>query len=211
MRSIAIITFLTLLTTSCLAVDPEPYKIYYATNPFISGSQTADDWVNEGKALVAQGEYDAALLRYDMAIMLDPNNAIAWNEKGIALVEKSRSNDVNTTYYDDAINCFDEAIRLVPDLIYPWCNKGGALDDLGKYDEAIRCLDVAIMLDSSIAVPWNSKGVALAGQGKYDEAILFYDEAIRLDSDYATALANRAIAHAAIAQQHESNISNLGC
>jgi tetratricopeptide (TPR) repeat protein len=164
-----------------------------------TGGRTTDDWDNEGLALYNQGEYDAAILRYDMAIMLDPNNAYAWNNKGNSLVGKSRL-DVNTTYYDEAIKCFDEAIRIDPDFMLPWNNKGSILNDLGRYDESIRYFDMAIMLDPSIPEPRNNKGIALDGQGKYDEAILCYDEAIRLNPNYANALRNRAVAHAAIAQ-----------
>jgi tetratricopeptide (TPR) repeat protein len=36
-------------------------------------------------ALHFQGKYDEAILAYDEAIRLDPEDALAWNNKGLAL------------------------------------------------------------------------------------------------------------------------------
>ena len=47
--------------------------------------QTAEDWTNKGNALSAQGKYNEAIKAFDEAIRLNPNDAVTWSNKGIAL------------------------------------------------------------------------------------------------------------------------------
>jgi tetratricopeptide (TPR) repeat protein len=119
----------------------------------------------------------------DNATRLDPNLALDWYNRGIALQDRGK--------FDEAVEAFDEAIRLNPNLALAWSNKGAALVNQGKLDEAIEACDEAIRLDPTYAFPWNNKGTALGMQGKYDEAIKAYDEAIRLDPNNADARSNK--------------------
>jgi tetratricopeptide (TPR) repeat protein len=117
------------------------------------------------------------------AVRLDPNLALDWYNKGIALQDQGK--------LDEAVEAYDEAIRLDPKLVLAWTNKGAALDAQGKYDEAVGAYDEAIRLDPNHANAWNNKGTALGKQGKYDEAIKAYDAAIKLDPNYADARNNK--------------------
>ena len=51
----------------------------------VCGQQTAEKWLEEGRALDDQGKYDDAILAYDEAIRLDPEYAVAWSNKGETL------------------------------------------------------------------------------------------------------------------------------
>ena len=58
--------------------------------------QTAEDWFNKSVALHDQGNYADAIKALDEAIRLspnDPNNAIAWNNKGNTLRMLHRNSD----------------------------------------------------------------------------------------------------------------------
>ena len=46
----------------------------------------SDAWNNKGLALDNLGRYEEAIKYYDKAIELDPNNADAWYNKGLLLV-----------------------------------------------------------------------------------------------------------------------------
>jgi tetratricopeptide (TPR) repeat protein len=51
--------------------------------------QAAEDWFNKSVALYDQGNYADAIQALDEAIRQDPNdpnNAIAWNNKGLAFI-----------------------------------------------------------------------------------------------------------------------------
>ena len=56
--------------------------------------QTAEDWFNKSVALHDQGNYADAIQALDEAIRLapnDPNNAVAWNNKGLAIADQGKA------------------------------------------------------------------------------------------------------------------------
>ena len=117
---------------------------------------------------------------------LDPNYALTWFNKGIALHDHGK--------YDEAIKAYNEALRLDPNNAEAWYNKGNAFNDQGKYDKAIKAFDEAIRLNPNHVDAWNNKGTALKNQKKYDDAIKAYDEAIKLDPNLAVAWNNKGTA-----------------
>ena len=50
------------------------------------------------------GRYKEALSGYDRALELDPQDAAAWNNKGLVLVKLG--------HYKEALSCYDRARRL---------------------------------------------------------------------------------------------------
>ena len=110
-----------------------------------------------------------AIQCYDEAIRINPDLAMAWNNKGVAYHLQGN--------HSEAIRFLDEAIRINPDFGMAWNNKGNAYANLGNFTEAIHCYDLAIGLDPDDALAWNNKGRASGEQGNYTEAIRCYDEA----------------------------------
>ncbi len=67
----------------------------------------AADLLIEGLALNANGNrFIEAIESYDRALAIDPDFAIAWQAKGVALHNLGR--------YDEAIACYDRALSLEP-------------------------------------------------------------------------------------------------
>ena len=85
---------------------------------------------------------------------LEPDNAAAYYNKGIALR--------NLEKYDEAIACYDKAIELEPDNAAAYYNKGIALQKHGNLDEAIEAYDEALKLD-----PSNEEAKKLKEQAEY--------------------------------------------
>lgn len=113
-----------------------------------------------GKATMAYfaAEYQLALSLSETAIEFEPDNARAWNTKGIALFELERK--------DEAILSFEKVFEQLPGDYGAWYNKGLALFDLDRKDEAIHAFDKAIDIFSSIAFPSEAKVGTLAGPSK---------------------------------------------
>jgi tetratricopeptide (TPR) repeat protein len=63
-----------------------------------SEQTTASNWNNKGIDLYDQGKDDEDIQAYDMAIELDPQDADAWNAKGIALEELDLRAGSNATF-----------------------------------------------------------------------------------------------------------------
>ncbi|WP_421657422.1 tetratricopeptide repeat protein [Leptothermofonsia sp. ETS-13] len=89
-------------------------------------SFTANDYVEQGKALYFEGRYEEAVTFYDRAIQMEPENARAWFGRGAALARMQ--------HMEEAIAAYDRAIQIKPDSSEVWFGKGGST---GK-DAAIR-------------------------------------------------------------------------
>ena len=144
------------------------------------------NWLEEGNKWIEKGDYQKAIDSYEKAIALNPNDADAYNNKGVALD--------NLGEYQAAITCYDQAIALKPDDVNAYNNKGTALGNLGEYQAAITCYDQAIALKPNVAKAYNNKGVALVNSGEYQAAIMCYDQAIALQPDDADAYINKGVA-----------------
>jgi len=181
---------------------------------------TAQEWFERA---VNAANLDEKLRFYSEAIRLKPDYAEAFNNRGVARVDKG---DLEGAQQD-----WSEAIRLKPDYALPFNNRGnarkakgdmqGALQD---YDEAIRLepdnieafnnraiaryakgdmkgalqdWSIAILLKPDYAEAFYNRGFALDNEGDLEGALRDYDEAIRHKADYASALNNRGNVRAA--------------
>ena len=146
-------------------------------------------------ALMTQGDtdlnnrnFDSAIVNYSEAILLDPKDAIAFNNRGLAYRDKRE--------FDRAIADCNEAIRLDPTYAKAVFGRGTAYRRRGDPDRAIIDYNEAIRLDPTYANIFNGRGNAYANKGDYDRAIADYNEAIRLDPKYAVAFYIRGNAYA---------------
>ncbi|MCW3135973.1 MAG: tetratricopeptide repeat protein, partial [Canidatus Methanoxibalbensis ujae] len=152
--------------------------------------KTAEEWFNLGykeKDPKKQIEY------YSKCLKLDPKNADAWNNIGIALYDLGRC--------EEAIRCYDRALEIDPKDAVAWYNKGIALDDLGRYEEAIRCYDKALEINPKYANAWNNKGVTLGKLGRYEEAIRCFEKAIEIDPEHEGAKNGKKLAEEKLREQ----------
>ncbi len=76
--------------------------------------------------------------------MIDPFDAYAWNNKGVALSALGR--------HEEAIRCFDKAIEIQPEYTTAWKNKGVALQALGRETEAKEVMSLARKLGPSVGL-----------------------------------------------------------
>jgi Flp pilus assembly protein TadD len=51
------------------------------------------DFLKEGNALLRRGDYEAALAAFERAVELEPGNAKAYNNRGVALARLGRYDD----------------------------------------------------------------------------------------------------------------------
>ena len=109
---------------------------------------------------------------YDLAILLKPDFAEAYSNRGAAKHELER--------HEDAIADYDEAIRLKPDFAAAYSNKGEAKAALGKHRDAIADYDEAIRLNPFFAVAYRNRGGAKGKLGFKDEARKDFETALGL-------------------------------
>ena len=145
---------------------------------FCSNAQTNEavlKLVKEGIALHDKGDYEGAISKYDVALVIDKDDYDANYEKSLSclyakryddciaiskyLLEKHKGNaDIKAVYsncgsaYDDkgdaenAIAMFDKGLKLFPDFYLLHYNKGLTLARLKKWDEAMPCFNAAMKI-----------------------------------------------------------------
>jgi tetratricopeptide (TPR) repeat protein len=131
----------------------------------------------------AIADYDRSIAALDQAIKLQPDDARAYNGRGIAYGSKED--------YDRAIDDFDQAIKLKPDYARAYANRGITYGSKGDYDRAIDDYNQAIELQPDDASAYTYRGIAYGSKGDFDRAIADFDQAIELQPDDAFAYTSR--------------------
>jgi tetratricopeptide (TPR) repeat protein len=139
---------------------------------------TADD-----RGACGQVTGDEAIAACTRALSLNPYDAAAYNNRGVAYEHKSD--------YDRAIADLDQAIRLDPTKAVGYSNRGMAYGFKGDYNRAFADLDQAIRLEPNLSLAYGNRGKTYIFKGDYNRAIADLDQAIRLDPKLARAYINR--------------------
>jgi tetratricopeptide (TPR) repeat protein len=162
-------------------------KVAAASAPQVQEKElTAGEWFERGFNSVDSEEQ---IRCYSEAILLKPDYAYAFNNRGIA---HKANGDL-----DGALQDYNEAIRLKPDYATSFYNRGNARKTKGDLDGALQDYNVAIRLKPDYADALYNRGIARKAKGDLDGALQDYNEAIRLKPDYADAFYSRGIARKA--------------
>jgi len=158
----------------------------------ITGSERlfqANDWYEKGRREFLNREYDAAIKSYASAISLNPNFAIAYNNRGLAYWYKGNN--------DKTIEDCSKAISLNPNpahLAMAYNNRGLGYWKKREYDRAFEDYNKAISLDPNLAQAYNNRGLIYWTKGENGRAIEDYNKAISLDPNLKMAYQNRDLA-----------------
>lgn len=131
--------------------------------------------VDEGIVFHDKGDYQGAMAKYDMALMIDKDNLYALTEKSFSLMSLEK--------YNESVEYCQKAIKLhpgEPGLQTVYVNYGNSLDKLEKIEEALAIYDEGIKLFPDFYQLHFNKGISLAGENKYNEALKnFHNSAAR--------------------------------
>jgi tetratricopeptide (TPR) repeat protein len=131
-----------------------------------------------------RGDYAQALVQTDLALDINPDNCVAWNQRGLALHRLKR--------FEEALPSYDRALAVWPDHAEAWCNRGVALYELKRFDEALASHDRALAVRPHYAEAFCCRGAALLQLKRLDEALASCERALAIHPDYAEAFSNRA-------------------
>jgi tetratricopeptide (TPR) repeat protein len=186
--------------TEALMLDPQLSSVYmlrgrawYASGAYVISVDenfngiTTTYITGQPPSSAQQQAYDQAITDYTQAIKLDPNNTVAYSERG--RVYKAKWD------YDKAIADYNQAIRLDPNSAKRYISRGGVYDDKGDKDRAIADYNQAIKLDPNYSNAYYARGRFYLITGDYDRAIADCTQAIRLDPDDASTYTIRGLAY----------------
>jgi tetratricopeptide (TPR) repeat protein len=128
-----------------------------------------------GRLFASEGDDETAILTYDKAVAIKPDDYKLWYSKGLALKNLNR--------YKEAVASFEQAVKIQPDNPDAWNLRGIILDDIGRYEEAINSFDQALKIQPDNPYTWYFRGIALDGIGRYEKAIDSFDQALKIQPD----------------------------
>ena len=122
-------------------------------------------------------QYDAAIVAYNRAIEIDPENIWLWNNRGEAYARIEQ--------FDRAIFDFNKAISLDPNRSFvPWNNLGKLHYQQQDYQQAISAYNEALEVKPDYLPALIGLGNAQKASRLYDLASETYDRALKIDPDY---------------------------
>ncbi|MCG2583999.1 tetratricopeptide repeat protein [Massilia sp. TS11] len=140
--------------------------------------------LQQALALHQRGKFVDAIDLYALVLAREPENFDALHLMGVA--ERQRGHP------QAAVNWIDAALDVREEAI-AHCNRGVALQDLGRTEEALAAFSRALELKRDYAMAWSNHGNALHKLGREREALDSYARAVALQPDYAEAWANQGI------------------
>ena len=140
-----------------------------------------------------------AISCYDKVLDIDPSNAVAYSNRGIA---KSGLGD-----HQAAIADCDKALEINPNLAWAYSNRGIAKSRLGDHQAAVADYDRALEINPNLAGAYSNRGDAKSDLGDHQAAIADYDRALEINPNLAEAYNNRGDAKSRLGD-HQAAIAD---
>ena len=165
---------------------------------------------------------DASLRTVDKHLEANPDDASAWNAKGVFHAQKRDFGEALRSFdralqldpnlapahtnrgrvllalgpekANDALRSFDSALKLTPNDVQIMHDKASALHALGRIDEELECFRQISELAQNECGVWVRIGDIELELGHFEPAIKSYDTALGLKDDLAPTYVRRAIA-----------------
>jgi len=115
-------------------------EVQLAQEAFNAATIVSEQRLAEGNTYLSAKQYKKAIAIYDRVIAWDPNLAVAYSNKGLALYSLKR--------YEEALTACQQAIHLDPNLAIAYFNQGLILEkmEVGRWGEANQSFEKARQL-----------------------------------------------------------------
>jgi len=146
----------------------------------------AREAVNKAMKAYREGKCDDALIAANEAIKIKPDDAEAYNARGLGYYCKHQKE-----FFFKSIEDFDLAIKLKPDFSNAYMNRGNAKSDQGQLDGDIEDQNAALKLVPNSFRAYLNRSVAYYRLKAYDKAVADLTRALELKPDDADILMRR--------------------
>lgn len=137
----------------------------------------ANEKHEEAYNLAKLGKLDEALVLFEQAMKLSPNNPDIFGDRGVLFIHKK---DKNASLSD-----FNKAIALQPDYSFRYSARAYANDFFGDTEAALKDYEKAIELDPEDAVAYNNLGLVQEKLGYQAKAKSNFERADKLSKQEA--------------------------
>lgn len=133
-------------------------------------------YMNLARSQFEKTHHKEAMELYDKAIKQDPDNELAWMNKGFHLQSLGRA--------EEAIKCFDHALTLNPKNPQAMVVKGCAYDNLGKHKDAVKTFQQALKITPNDEWVFYNLGMAYFHLGNNAKATESFRQALKIKPDF---------------------------
>ncbi|MBT3070177.1 tetratricopeptide repeat protein [Rhodomicrobium sp. Az07] len=151
---------------------------------------------DRGVAKWRLNQLDEAAADFTKAVSLNPDYALAYNNRGNVFLELNRP--------EEAFRDFDRAVALSPDFGAAYANRANASQKLNRPEAAEKDFRKAVELMPASSIPLNGCGRIAAGSGRLYTGLRYLNRAIALNAQFAPAYQNRAAIYAALKRNDEA-------
>lgn len=130
-------------------------------------------WTLKSDALYRMKEYQKAMVHYDTALSIEPNDSVSWCHMGNMHAFAGKD--------ELAIKAFDKAIKADPQNAYAWNNKGAVYQRLGLDDDALICFDKAITYEPRMFDAHLNMARLFSKMGHTTDALEHYRTALEIN------------------------------
>jgi len=146
-------------------------------------SRGQEDWMQIGFRRLRARQFHDAVTAFSRAIASDPNNAEAYNHRGVAWAYLGK--------IDQAIVDYTKALAIKPDLVGALNNRGSAFYQKALLNQAISDYSKAIEINPYFAEAYSNRGTVWAAKGDYFRAIRDYTQALETNPYFDAPYYNR--------------------
>jgi len=140
-----------------------------------------------------------AIANYDDALIINSDNADAWNNRGRAYsfdivrgIYRLSSNEI-PEYVKEAINSFSEVLRLQPDNLDALLIRGEVYEREGNNDLALVDYEASLRINPENAFALKKRSIIYFKKGEYEKAAERFTKAINENLENAEAWHNRSL------------------
>ena len=123
---------------------------------------------NGGLQYLEMKQYDKAVMRFDSALVYNPNSVEVHNNRGSALAALAR--------HQEAMKEFEKAIFLNPKFMNAYKNMGITFGKMKELPKALECFLKAIELDSTDPMNYRFSGAIYHSLGDDKRAKIYLDK-----------------------------------
>jgi tetratricopeptide (TPR) repeat protein len=139
--------------------------------------QISEVWAHLGLAYQNNHESKKAMMAYQRARELNPENLQAWFNGGMIQHEEGMLHP--------ALQCYLRAIELDPEQSKIWCNLGALQFQIGEFQASVDSLNRAVGIKPDYARAWDNLAGSLCALDQLSEAERCCHRALNFKPDYA--------------------------
>jgi tetratricopeptide (TPR) repeat protein len=139
--------------------------------------QISEVWSHLGLAYQNNHDSKKAMVAYQRARELNPENLQAWFNGGMIQHEEGMLHP--------AMQCYLRAIELDPEQSKIWCNLGALQFQLGEFQQSVDSLNRAVGIKPDYARAWDNLAGSLCALDQLSEAERCCHRALNFKPDYA--------------------------